>query len=154
MNNDNNIKELSVYKEDNVANLPCTADTAKAERVEKAAADYGKFESASALLAAYKSLEAEFTRRSQRLKELEEGNKVALVNSEPSPRGAERSDIKEAACTDEEIKRAVIEDYLKSVATNKSAPLISGGVCASVPKNSPKTVKEAGVLAETFLKNY
>ena len=35
------------------------------------AAPYGKFASADALLQAYNSLEAEFTRRSQRLRELE-----------------------------------------------------------------------------------
>ena len=47
-----------------------TANAAEAEG-EKVAADLGKFKDVKALLDAYNSLEAEFTRRSQRLKELE-----------------------------------------------------------------------------------
>ena len=52
-----------------------TADTAQAEG-NTAAAGLGKFKSVDALMSAYLSLEAEFTRRSQRLKELEEGSKA------------------------------------------------------------------------------
>ncbi len=49
-----------------------TADTAQAEG-NTAAAGLGKFKSVDALMSAYLSLEAEFTRRSQRLKELKKG---------------------------------------------------------------------------------
>ena len=56
---------------DNLENECCgTANPAEAER-EQVAADLGKFEDVKALLNAYNSLEAEFTGRSQRLKELE-----------------------------------------------------------------------------------
>ncbi len=65
---------------------PVTADTAEAEQKDTAAQKPGKFESVDALLNAYKSLEAEFTRRSQRLKELEEGNKAQnMPEGAPSP---------------------------------------------------------------------
>lgn len=50
------------------------AHAAEAEEVkgaEKGTASYGKFKDADALYAAYNSLQAEFTRRCQRLKELE-----------------------------------------------------------------------------------
>lgn len=48
-----------------------TGHTASAERENKGSAVLGKFKDVNALLAAYGALEAEFTRRSQRLKALE-----------------------------------------------------------------------------------
>lgn len=59
-------------KEDNVCEnaVPETERAAEAER-EKSSAVLGKFRSVDALAEAYGALEAEFTRRSQRLKELE-----------------------------------------------------------------------------------
>ena len=59
-------------KEDNVCEnaVPETERAAEAER-EKGSAVLGKFRSVDALAEAYGALEAEFTRRSQRLKELE-----------------------------------------------------------------------------------
>lgn len=122
-----------------------TAEAAEAEKRE-AAEDLGKFESVGALLAAYKSLEAEFTRRSQRLKELEEGSKAHAVDGEaPSPESV--------TVIDEDVRNAVISEYLKTVASGKSVPLIVGGVGSAAPKFAPKTVREAGALAERFLKN-
>lgn len=122
-----------------------TAEAAEAENRE-AAEDIGKFESVGALLAAYKSLEAEFTRRSQRLKELEEGRKAHAVDGEaPSSESV--------TVIDEDVRNAVISEYLKTVASGKSVPLIVGGVGSAAPKFAPKTVREAGALAERFLKN-
>lgn len=63
-------------KKDNQTQIVGAADTAKAGKKSCAAGAFGKFSSAQALLSAYESLEAEFTRRSQRLKELEEKNKA------------------------------------------------------------------------------
>ena len=141
-------KTLSEAKKENAenTNLQVTADTAEAEK-DTAAAELGKFESVSALLAAYKSLEAEFTRRSQRLKELEEGNKAHAEDRAPS----RESDG--GVILDESVKNAVIEEYLKTVSSGKSVPLIVGGVSSAAPRFAPKTVKEAGALAEKFLKN-
>lgn len=62
-------------------NVQAAADTAEAEKRD-AAAELGKFKDVQTLLKAYSDLEAEFTRRCQRLKELEGGNKA-----EPSPTG-------------------------------------------------------------------
>lgn len=152
-----------------------TADTAQAEG-STAAAGLGKFKSVDALMSAYLSLEAEFTRRSQRLKELEEGSKAQTlpqnaenvqsadgaeaVNAEnavsvtPS-RSAEddRGRLLEAALADSGVREAVIGEYLKTVALNRSIPLIVGGVSSPAPKTLPRTVREAGALAERFLKN-
>ena len=150
--NNSDEKTLSEAKKDNAEDsLQVTADTAGAEEKE-AAAELGKFESVSALLAAYKSLEAEFTRRSQRLKELEEGNKACNVPDSAPSRESE-GEVCTPQTVDEGVKNAVIEEYLKTVASGKSVPLIVGGVSPAAPKLTPKTVKEAGALAEKFLKN-
>ena len=44
-----------------------------------------KFRSVDALVKAYEALEAEFTRRSQRLRALEQANKAPRAQGEPSP---------------------------------------------------------------------
>ncbi|MDE6667500.1 MAG: hypothetical protein K2K38_04025 [Clostridia bacterium] len=151
---DNDNKILSEAKKENAENiaLQVTAEAAEAEK-NTAATELGKFESVSALLAAYKSLEAEFTRRSQRLKELEEGNKARGVPDEGAPSQESTHGVSTAQNLDESVKNAVIEEYLKTVAIGKSVPLIVGGVSSAAPKFTPKTVKEAGALAEKFLKN-
>ena len=152
INNDKNI--LSEAKKDNAenTNLQATADTAEAEK-NTAATELGKFESVSALLAAYKNLEAEFTRRSQRLKELEEGNKAHEEPERGVPSRESYDGVNTVEKLDESVKNAVIEEYLKTVASGKSVPLIVGGVSSAAPRFAPKTVKEAGALAEKFLKN-
>ena len=144
-------KTLSEAQKENAENtdLQVTAEPAEAEK-DTAATELGKFESVSALLAAYKSLEAEFTRRSQRLKELEDGNKAHTDERAPS---CESREGVNTVNLDESVKNAVIEEYLKTVASGKSVPLIVGGVSSAAPRFTPKTVKEAGALAEKFLKN-
>lgn len=150
INNDEKI--LSEAKKENAETtaLQATAEAAEAGK-DIAATELGKFESVSALLAAYKSLEAEFTRRSQRLKELEEGNKAHEDERAPSRESCDG--VSTVKTLDESVKNAVIEEYLKTVATGKSVPLIVGGVSSAAPRFAPKTVKEAGALAEKFLKN-
>lgn len=150
-----NFNGKSEVTEDNVnANLLTTADTAEAEKDVKAAAELGKFKSVDALLKAYENLEAEFTRRSTRLKELEEGNKAQNMPREgaPSPEPLTEDKLIEQALASESVKRAVISEYLKTLSEGKSVPLISGGVSPRAERNAPKSVKEAGALARQFLK--
>lgn len=130
-----------------------TADTAEAEKEITAAPDLGKFKDVQTLLKAYSDLEAEFTRRSQRLKELEHGNKA-----ETEPDGAEASpsrqdELLKRALSDGKVRDAVIGEYLKGVAEGKGVTLLSGGGGVSAPRAVPKSVKEAGKLASEFLKN-
>lgn len=145
---------------DNLTNkIEVTADTAGAEE-NGAVAELGKFKDVKALLDAYTNLEAEFTRRSQRLKELEKATSV-----QPAPeKSASATDdsqmgenstgkgLLEQALGDEKVKKAIIEDFLKSVSANKTVPLLSGGMQIPAPNRTPKTVKEAGRLAQEFLK--
>ena len=132
--------------ENNSGTETCAADTAGAEK-DSAAAAYGKFADAQALYSAYLALEAEFTRRSQRLKELEGGNK-AQPNDAPSRTGEASEN---GTTLTEEVRRTVIEDYLKSVAAGKGAPILTGGVGCAAPKSTPRSVSEAGRLVRQFL---
>jgi hypothetical protein len=132
-----------------------TADTAEAEKEKKmlAAAGLGKFKDIKTLIDAYSSLEAEFTRRSIKLKELEEMNKAQTpsdgAESAPSP---QENKVEESQTYDEKVRDAVIAEYLKAVAEGKSVPLVSGGGGVAAPRRTYKTVKEAGRLVQEFLK--
>lgn len=125
-------------------------ETAEAERVtggEKEGISLGnKFKDVNALLSAYNSLQAEFTKRCQRLKELE--TKMAGDKTEvPSVEIKEEPNIKNI--TDED-KNNVLREYLKSVVSSKGTAklLDSVGVGVKTPTNKPKTIKEAGMLAK------
>jgi hypothetical protein len=64
-----------------IQTLQAEAGAAEAEKENMNAAEkLGKFKDVKALMEAYTNLEAEFTRRSQRLKELENANKVKGKN--------------------------------------------------------------------------
>ena len=139
------IIENTAEVENNQSSDTCAADTAEAEN-NSAAAAYGKFADAEALYSAYLALEAEFTRRSQRLKELEGENKAQTDDA--SSHTGEASEI--SAPLSEEVRRAVIEDYLKTVAAGKGAPILAGGVGCAAPKNTPRSVSEAGRLVRQF----
>ncbi|MDE6868583.1 MAG: hypothetical protein K2J83_05525 [Clostridia bacterium] len=130
-----------------------TADTAEAEK-DNAAAVLGKFKDVQTLMKAYSDLQAEFTRRSQRLSELEKENKAKPVpdGEKASPSQNDEERLIGAALSNERVKDAVIADYLKSVSAPKSVPLIVGGGGVAAPRVAPKSVKEAGRLAQEFLK--
>lgn len=96
--------------------------------------DLGKFKSVDALLKAYEELEAEFTRRSQRLKALEESEQ----------RKAEEKPSKE-------LKRQLLEELLQS---QQSVPLLEkAGTGVTVPVSRPKSFAEAGSLALDYFKS-
>ena len=134
-------------------NERATADTAEAENEVKAAAGLGKFKDVQTLLKAYSDLEAEFTRRSQRLKELEKGNKTEASpdGEKPAPSQTEQELIA-SALSNGNVRDAVIGEYLKNLSESKGVTLLSGGGGVAAPRVSPKTVKEAGRLAKEFLK--
>ena len=144
--------------------LQVTADTAEAEKKE-AAAGLGKFKDVEALMQAYTALEAEFTRRSQKLKELEKTNKElsaspteagngAALSSEASnlPQSADGTANKEQTLSDE-IKNAVIEEYLNGVCGGRSVPIIAGGSGVPAQVRVPRNITEAGALAQNYFNN-
>ena len=141
-------------KTDNLTdNERVTADTAEAEKGNKAAAVLGKFKDVQTLMQAYTDLEAEFTRRSQRLKELESGNKAQAQPdgaAEASSQSNEEELIKNAL-SNGKVREAVIGEYLKNLSEAKGVPLVSGGGGVAAPRVAPRSVKEAGALARQYL---
>lgn len=126
------------------------AEAAEAE-LKEAAAPLGKFKDVQTLMKAYSELEAEFTRRCQRLKELESGNKTDGAPDGAQSLSSQNEDERiAAALADGRIRDAVIGDYLKGLAA-KSVPLAEGGGGVAAPRNAPKSVREAGNLAKRFL---
>ena len=98
-------------------------------------ANLGKFKSVDALMRAYKELEAEFTRRSQKLKALEES----------TPQGG-NADLGSATRKSE----PVAEDI---PAVQKVPLMTDGGAGVTAPARKPKNIREAGDMALGYLRN-
>ncbi len=118
-----------------------------------------KFRSVEALVHAYEALEAEFTRRSQRLKALEEEKKSARPpqgNGQEEAQlsaGAEREseELYRAVMQSEGVRARVLSDYLNSL---RGVPLMTGaGAGVPAPSDRPASIAEAGALALGFLKS-
>lgn len=146
------------------------AQGAQAQTETSAAAGLGKFKSVDALLNAYNSLEAEFTRRSQRLRELEErlraendtpaqaaGDTERAVNGgKPPEQAAPRAAEVERELADK--VRRIAEEYFaaRERAANEkaSAPYImaEGGSFSAAPAVRARSLDEAGRLAAEFFR--
>ena len=146
-------------KDNRTENGKVTAETAEAE-VNNAAAELGKFKDVQALMDAYQALEAEFTRRSQRLKELEASNERISPAKTDNPavhsqeaetekltQAKEEAKSQPAAALSDEVKRAVIEEYLNGVCQSRGVPFLTGGCAVAAVRRTPTTMKEAGALA-------
>ncbi len=97
----------------------------------------GKFKSVDALMRAYKELEAEFTRRSQKLKAL----------GESAPQGG-NADARSAARKESELIGA------EAVEPAQKVPLMTdGGTGVTAPARKPKSIREAGSMALGYLRN-
>ncbi len=105
----------------------------------------GKFKSTKALLEAYNSLEAEFTKRCQKIKEYEAKLEVA----EKAKASAETQNL----ASEKFDKEEVLKDYLKGLIGGKAEAVILNGVGAGLktPVSRPKTISEAGRLAKELL---
>ncbi|MGN0823856.1 MAG: hypothetical protein ACI4MB_02165 [Candidatus Coproplasma sp.] len=143
-------------KDNRTENLQATANAAEAEVKEEIAAGPKKFKDVQALVDAYTALEAEFTRRSQRLKELEANKEQAAPAQAASAQAlsqaaTEGSDGVRALSQQE--KNAVIEEYLNGVYSNKSVPFITVGGAVKAARVTPKTIGEAASLAKRYFEN-
>ena len=117
---------------------------------KESSVSYGKFKDATALLNAYNSLEAEFTKRCQRVKELESA--LQSVEKEKTPTESQANTDTEKEITLKEKER-ILKEYLKSVLQSqpKSIVLDSVGVGVKTMVEKPKTISEAGQLAKDIL---
>lgn len=166
---------------------------------------FGKFKDAESLLKAYNNLEAEFTKKSQRLSSLEEDKKNIEQNEQKfreqekaideivnkfevfkpfssalkeSLKGNENLDVKEELIrllsqthktaedyskdeeflnnyifSNMEIKDKIIKEYLSKVIQTSPIKMENGSKSISLtPPNVPKTLKEAGNLAKSIIK--
>ena len=115
------------------------------EKQEPATAqvDLGKFQNVDALMHAYKELEAEFTRRSQRLRALE----AASAKSDAD----EREALYRAVKGDEEVCARIAGEYIASC---KGVPLLAGGgTGVTAPVKRARTFRDAGNMALEYFKN-
>ena len=121
-------------------------EKSEAEReAEKLAFLAEKFSGAEKLVKAYTALEAEFSRKCARLKELE----AELKTAKAAPPSEE--ELLPLALKSGRVRDAVIGEYLKEVSKTRVVKLVSGGCPAAAPRDRPASVKEAGRLASEFL---
>ena len=116
---------------------------------EEPSVSLGKFKDVNALLSAYNSLQAEFTKRCQRIKELETSAAVDKV----SPTEQSVKPENQTLSITEEEKENFIKGYLKEIMGAKSKAIVMDGLGTGIttPVNKPRTVEEAGKLAKELL---
>ena len=134
------------------------AAEAEAEAPAKAALPV-KFRSVDALVKAYEALEAEFTRRSQRLRALEQANKAPRAQGEPSPVPTACAQEQTPSCEavmDVPSGQEGAEKPFPSSKEGRDAfvPLMThAGAGVMAPAVRPNSFEEAGRLALGYLKN-
>ena len=138
---------------ENVKNEQISPQTQPAEAEiitgeDKGEISLGKFKDVGALLSAYNSLQSEFTKRCQKIKELESkiDDKTAVPsNAESVPIGQVDTTLID--------KDNVLKEYLLDVLGKKPSAIImdGAGVGVKTPVNRPTTIEEAGKLAKKLL---
>ena len=125
---------------ENIAERTAAQGAEAREDQGAAAVDLGKFKDVNALLNAYNSLEAEFTRRSQRLRELEEREQAGEQGVQPS---SAQDDAAFAASVE-----SAVEAYL---AAHPPRVMAGGGSFASAAPPRVCSLEEAGRLAREWM---
>lgn len=117
-----------------------------------------KFRSVDALVKAYEALEAEFTRRSQRLRALEQANKASRAQGEPSPVptacAQEQMPFCEAVMNVPSGQKEAEKPFPASKEEREAfVPLMThAGAGVMAPAVRPNSFEEAGRLALGYLK--
>ena len=141
----------NVINEQPLTNAEQDCEQQQSVSVEKGS--LGKFKDVDALMSAYNSLQAEFTKRCQRIKELESAI-VSVDKANPTQTTAELSAQKEQDTT---LKNQddVIKDYLKDLFGRRRSAIVldSSGLGVRTPVSRPRTVRAAGELAKELLGN-
>lgn len=134
-----------------------TAQPAAAEKIEgekKSEVSLGKFKDVQSLLSAYNSLHAEFTKRCQRIKELEGAIKGVDKDTAPTQSIEGNFAKEENKGITEYEKQEIVKGYLKELLGAKQQAIIldSDGIGIKSPIQKPKTLEQAGILAREILK--
>lgn len=115
------------------------------------APDLGKFQSVDALMRAYRELEAEFTRRSQRLRALETSAPHDADAEKGAAQGADSEALLRAVRGNEEVRSRIVGEYLAAL---PGVPLMAGtGAGVTAPAARASTLKQAGAMALGYLKH-
>ena len=138
---------MEEVKNEQTQSLAHTVETEKEEGEKKENVSLGKFKDVTSLLNAYNSLQSEFTKRCQRIKELEGEMATSEKTIVPQVEAQEKDDKTKRDITQEE-KENILKDYLKEVLNSKAKAVVIDGVGGGVktPKRKPKTIAEAGKL--------
>ena len=130
-----------------------TAAAEEINGVTKEQVSLGKFKDVNALIHAYNSLQAEFTKRCQRIKELEGAVNSVDKTTAPNEQSADELEPHDKGITQEE-RQQILKDYLKSVVSSKQTAILmdGSGMGLKTPVSKPKTIAEAGALAIEILK--
>ncbi len=116
----------------------------------------GKFENVKQLYDAYCALESEFTKRCQKMAEMEKELEELKKRSTPSNVSELLSDsefINEYVLTNDKVASAVVGAYLKSL-KNKDRVSVLGadGAVALFVSKKPSSLKEAKELADVIIR--
>ena len=115
----------------------------------------GKFENEKQLVEAYKKLETEFTKRCQKIAELEK--EIERIKQEKSEKDvsvmlSDSDFIDEFVLSNDKIVNAVISAYLKSLRNKNSVNVLgSNGTVALYVNKKPTTLREAKALADAII---
>lgn len=143
-------------EEENRTRTPEAANAAANHAQEQnAAPDLGKFQSVEALMRAYRELEAEFTRRSQRLKALEagapQGGNAQAGQAERAPDNTDGEALLRAVRGNEEVRGRIVGEYLASLG---GVPLMAGtGAGVTSPVQRATSLRQAGALALGYFRH-
>ena len=115
---------------------------------KKSEVSLGKFKDVEALVNAYNSLQSEFTKRCQKIKELEGKLENEKVNTNQDA-NQEQSTLKQQV----NEKDQVLKEYLLDVLGKKPNAIVmdGAGVGVKTPVPRPTTIEEAGKLAQNLL---
>ncbi len=109
----------------------------------------GKFKDVSALLDAYNSLQSEFTKRCQKIKELEAKLPTDDKVIPPVHQGEQATAIEHTTLED---KQTILKEYLGEILGKKPSAIVMDGQGVGVKalNSKPVTVRDAGNLAQEF----
>ena len=142
---------MEILKDEQISPQTQTAEAEVTHGEDKGEISLGKFKDVGALLNAYNSLQSEFTKRCQKIKELESrvnDDKTAV----PSAQDSQPTSQANTTLID---KENILKEYLLDVLGKKPSAIImdGAGVGVKTPVNRPTTIEEAGKLAKKLLNN-
>ena len=120
------------------------------EEQAKSEVSLGKFKDVNALLSAYNSLQSEFTKRCQKIKELE--NELTSADKKIPTEESEKTTEKTADIT-QSMKDEILKEYLQSLIGKRNGAIVLDGTGVGVKTTieRPKTLLQAGEFAKEIL---